>query len=61
MIPAINLLPVTMTLAINLLPVTMLVNSVGFLWTCVFMAVRMKLLAAVSDIRGQRYGRFALK
>ena len=50
--------PVTMTSAINLLPVTTtpLIRVCGVsIWARLFMAVRMKLSAAVSDFGGQSY------
>jgi hypothetical protein len=36
-------------------------GCVGFLWTRLFMAVQIKLMAAMSDISSQRYRRFGLK
>ncbi len=54
---------VTTTPAINLLPVTTtpVMRVCGRLWARLFMAVRMKLLAAMSDFGGRRYRRFGLK
>jgi hypothetical protein len=63
LIPAINLSPMTTTPAINLLPVTTMsvIRVCGVSMDTLFMAVRMKLSAAVSDFGGQSYCRFGLK
>jgi hypothetical protein len=58
-----KLLRVTTTPVINLLPVTMMlvIRVCGESIVCYYMVVRMKLLAAVSDFGGRRFGHFGLK